>query len=133
MAKEGIEVIQANNHRVAAAKKAVAWTAQNLQAANVALKAARKTVEAAQKTHVEATYIPSPLDRAVRHKRDKPAENTLSAEIHDFIIDDLACWRQSDGEDDHRGEFSFRCEGVRAYDIGLALVGIDYSIDCFCV
>lgn len=83
---------------------------------------------------LKGTYIPSPLDRAVsRPERDKPAENALSAEIHDFIIDDLACWRQPDGEDDHQGEFSFRCVGVRAYDIGLALVGIDYSIDRFCL
>eukprot|EP00956_Cyclotella_meneghiniana_P004051 scaffold4911_cov47-Cyclotella_meneghiniana.AAC.9 len=48
MAKEGIEVIQANNRRVETAKKATALTAKNLQAAKVAL-------EAAQKDHDEAT------------------------------------------------------------------------------
>ena len=54
MAREGIEVIQANNRRVAAAKKAAALTAKNLQAAKVALEAAQKAVEAAQKDHDEA-------------------------------------------------------------------------------
>eukprot|EP00956_Cyclotella_meneghiniana_P004050 scaffold4911_cov47-Cyclotella_meneghiniana.AAC.8 len=54
MAKEGIEVIQANNRRVAAAKKAAALTAKHLQAAKVALEAAQKAVEAAQKDHDEA-------------------------------------------------------------------------------
>ena len=55
MAKEGSEVIQANNRRVSTAKKAAALTARNLQAAKLALEAAQKTVEAAQKDHNEAT------------------------------------------------------------------------------
>ena len=77
MAKEGIEVVQANNHRVAAAKKAVAWTAQNLQAANVSLKAARKTVEAAQKTHIEAA------------KELKDAEQSQKAALKKWEVIDL--------------------------------------------
>eukprot|EP00956_Cyclotella_meneghiniana_P026731 scaffold58490_cov20-Cyclotella_meneghiniana.AAC.2 len=53
MAKEGIEVIQANNHRVKAAKRAAAGTARNLEAAKKAGDVAQKALEAAQKA-VEA-------------------------------------------------------------------------------
>eukprot|EP00956_Cyclotella_meneghiniana_P016519 scaffold26080_cov43-Cyclotella_meneghiniana.AAC.8 len=53
MANEGIEVIQANNRRVAAAKKAAAGTERNLQAAKKAEDMAQEALDAAQKV-VEA-------------------------------------------------------------------------------
>ena len=62
MANEGIAVVQTNNRRVAAAKKAAAGTARNLQAAikagdvaRQALEAAQKAIEVSRKEHDEAT------------------------------------------------------------------------------
>ena len=49
MANEGIEVIHANNRRVAAAKKTVDLTARSLQAAKLAVEAAQKNYNVATK------------------------------------------------------------------------------------
>ena len=88
MAKEGSEVIQANNRRVAAAKKAAALTARNLQAAKLALEAAQKTVQAAQKA-VEA----SQKDHNEATDELKDAEQSQKAaqkkwEVVDHVEDD---------------------------------------------
>eukprot|EP00956_Cyclotella_meneghiniana_P009985 scaffold13791_cov36-Cyclotella_meneghiniana.AAC.2 len=91
MAKEGIEVIQANNRRVAAAKKAAAGTARNLQMAKKAgdlaqgaLEAAQKALEAAQKTIEVAT---KEHDEASEELKD--AERSQKAALKKWEVVDL--------------------------------------------
>ena len=84
MAREGIEVIQANNRRVAAAKKAAALTAKNLQAAKDAL-------EAAQRDHDEAT------------EELKDAEESQKAAQRKWEVVDLV---EDDDDDEEQPESS---------------------------
>ena len=74
MANEGIEVIQANNRRVAAAKKAAALTARNLHAAKLA-------VEVAQKEHDEATKELKDAEKSQKAAQEK-------WEVVDLVEDD---------------------------------------------
>ena len=81
MANEGVEVLEANNHRVATAKKAAAITARNLQGAKTALAAAQKAIEVAQNEDDQAT------------EELKDAEQSLKAaqkqwEVVDLVEDD---------------------------------------------
>eukprot|EP00956_Cyclotella_meneghiniana_P016518 scaffold26080_cov43-Cyclotella_meneghiniana.AAC.7 len=81
MTNEGIEVIQANNRRVATAKKATALTAKNLQAAKKAGDEAQKLLELAQKA-VEAAKKSIELatkDHDETTKELKEAENSQEA------------------------------------------------------
>eukprot|EP00956_Cyclotella_meneghiniana_P040569 scaffold199301_cov33-Cyclotella_meneghiniana.AAC.3 len=79
MAKEGIEVIQANNRRVAAAKKAAAWAAQNLQAAKEAAHQATEELKDAEKAQEAALKKWEVVDLVeVDKDREKPMSSNAS-------------------------------------------------------
>eukprot|EP00956_Cyclotella_meneghiniana_P040568 scaffold199301_cov33-Cyclotella_meneghiniana.AAC.2 len=103
MAKEGIEVIRANNRRVATAKKATALTAKNLQAAkkagDKAVESAQKTIESATKDHDETT------------KELKDAEKSQEAaqkkwEVVDLVEEDEEKQNSSSGSKKRAGASS---------------------------
>ena len=86
---------------------------------------------------LSGSYSPRSLGATVRPQKDRFAERALKARLDaarvDHPVHALACWRESDGDGDHFGEFSLRCVGAHAYSIGDALDGEGSSVHLFCI
>eukprot|EP00956_Cyclotella_meneghiniana_P003386 scaffold4079_cov44-Cyclotella_meneghiniana.AAC.11 len=97
MANEGVEVevLEANNHRVATAKKAVALTKRNLQAANFALEAARKAAHKAIKAAKKSVDVAQKEDDEANEEL-QDAKRSLKAAQKKWDVVDLV---EEDEED----------------------------------